>query len=108
MPTNQQLRYGESSSRLLELKPAIDRIIADCRSDGGQLRSGLQILKNYQLDIMEELDKSEAGRGKDYYTSEYQDYPPYAPSYEIQRENSRLLNNLKAEVNRSNHLAGNV
>lgn len=35
MPRNQQLRYGESSSRLLELKPTIDRIIADCRSDGG-------------------------------------------------------------------------
>jgi hypothetical protein len=57
MPRNQPPHYGESSSRLLELKPAIDRIIADCRSDGGELRSGLEILKDYQMDIMEELDR---------------------------------------------------
>ena len=69
MNRNTQGRYGETSSRLLQLKPAIDRIIADCKSDGGELRSGLDILKNYQLDIIEELERSEGRRGGGYYST---------------------------------------
>lgn len=48
--------HGESSRRLLDLKPAIDRIIADARADAGDLQEGLNVLRSHQIDIIDQLD----------------------------------------------------
>jgi hypothetical protein len=44
---------GRSYERILELKSLVDHIINDCSIESKEVRKGLQLIKNYQLDVLD-------------------------------------------------------
>lgn len=46
---------GRSYERILELKSLVDHIINDCSIESKEVKSGLQMIKNYQLDVLDEI-----------------------------------------------------
>ena len=46
---------GRSYERILELKSLVDHIINDCSIESKEVRNGLQMIKNYQLDVLDEI-----------------------------------------------------
>lgn len=84
MSTYNQRRQGgsgnrNSTRRILELKSLVDRIINECTIESKEVRSGLQAIKDYQLDMLDEIRDI---------PEEEDDDASYAPRYRGYVENS--------------------
>jgi hypothetical protein len=121
---------GRSYERILELKSLVNRIIDDCSIESKEVRDGLQMIKDYQIDVLGEIrDIAEDDEEKTYYAPRERDtYEPYSRQTHEQRdyvgdgaaysdprtvsevtnlreEKINLMNELNSEIKTGNKLA---
>lgn len=125
MSTYNQRRQGgpankKSTRRILELKSLVDRIINECTIESKEVRSGLQAIKDYQLDMLEEIrdipeeeddDASYAPRYRGYNevsarpTVDQREYGSIGAYSENDRTVTALREELQAEARYTNKIA---
>lgn len=110
-PRKNPVEKKRALNRLRELKPLVDRIINECTIESKEVKSGLQQIKDYQTNVLEELKdivEEDDDRGSYYEARESSAEGYFGPGedvYGLRDQKDQLRSQLEGEVRQSTRIA---